>query len=237
MFLALHTASETKTLAEPLDGSPTAFPWCMKILPRLILACLIAASESACDLSVDFPNVEYSTVSVHTVQYGTMPFHTKGRGMIVHIGPDSRARVQVLLSFARHLKIGHPASVKIVGIGGALPAQVIKIGESSGEAVPVELAFLQPLPHDVTVGDSADALIEYGKIENTLYMERGAFDKENAEVAVFRVDPDRTATRVMVRFGAIASELIEIKSGLHEEDKVIVTDMSRWTDCERIRLE
>jgi hypothetical protein len=38
-------------------------------------------------------------------------------------------------------------------------------------------------------------------------------------------------------FGAIASEMIEIKSGLHEGDKVIVTDMSRWVNYERIRLD
>ena len=40
-----------------------------------------------------------------------------------------------------------------------------------------------------------------------------------------------------VRFGAIALEMIEIKSGLREGDKVIVTDMSRWTNSERIRLD
>jgi len=52
------------------------------------------------------------------------------------------------------------------------------------------------------------------------------------------VDPDgKHATRVNVRFGAIASEMIEIKSGLREGDKVIVTDMSRWVNYERIRLE
>lgn len=164
-----------------------------------------------------------------------MPFHTKGRGMIVHIGPDSRARVQVLPSFARHLKIGHTASVKIVGIGGALPAQVTRIGEPGSDGiVSVELSFSKPLPPDVQGGDSADALIEYGKIADTLYMERGTFDKENAIVAVFRLDLDRHATRVMVRFGVIASELIEIKAGLREGDKVIVTDMSRWSSYERI---
>jgi multidrug efflux pump subunit AcrA (membrane-fusion protein) len=168
-----------------------------------------------------------------------MPFHTVGRGMTARIGPNARARVLILLHFARNLKIGNPASVKIVGVCGALTGKVATIGElGTEEQVPVELAFDQPPPSGVRVGDSADAVIEYGRIENTLFMERGGFDKANVDAVVFRVDPNgKQATRVNVRFGAIASEMIEIKSGLREGDKVIVTDMSRWENSERIRLD
>lgn len=208
----------------------------MGMLLRLFIA--IAAAVGLMCRGTDDPVLDYTTVSVHTVRYGTMPFHAKGRGAIVHVGPDSRARVQVLLSFAPHLKLGDAATVKVVGIGGQLPAQVTKIGDAgTGGAVPVEVTFAKHLPLEVTVGDSADALIEYGKIENTLYMERGGFDAENVEVPVFRVDPDQHATRVTVRFGVIASELIEIKSGLREGDKVIVTDMSPFAAYERIAIK
>ena len=185
------------------------------------------------------PSIDLNMVLVHTVQYGTMPFHTKGRGMVSRTGPDSRATVQVLTAFAQSLKLGHPASVMVVGVGGALTGKVTKIGALEREgAVPVELTFDQPLPPEVRGGDSADAVIEYGRIENTLYMERGTFNKENADVPVFRLAPDKKyAMRVTVHFGAIASEMIEIKSGLHEGDKVIVTDMDRWIENERIRIE
>ena len=214
----------------------------MKTLPLLAFVLLISSVfmvRPMCSCAVDEPAIDHSTVSVHTVQHGTMPFHTLGRGMTARIGPNARARVQVLLSFARNLKIGHPASVKIVGVCGALTGKVAKIGElGTEEQVPVELAFDQPLPPGVQVGDSADAFIEYGRIENTLFMERGGFEKADADAVVFRVDPDgKHAARVGVRFGAIASEMIEIKSGLREGDKVIVTDMSRWVDHERIRLD
>jgi len=209
----------------------------MKTLLCLFIAmCGVAVAVGL--TRTDDPVLDPTTVSVHTVRYGTMRFHTKGRGAIVHIGPESRARVQVLLSFARHLKPGDPATVKVVGIGGQLAAEVTKIGDAGSDgAVPVELTFTKRLPAEVTVGDSADALIEYGKIENTLYMERGAFNAENVEAPVFRVDPDQHATRVTVRFGVIASEFIEIKSGLREGDKVIVTDMSRFAGHERIAIK
>jgi hypothetical protein len=45
------------------------------------------------------------------------------------------------------------------------------------------------------------------------------------------------AVQVKVHFGAIASELIEIKSGVKKGDKVIVTDMSRYNNSDRIRIE
>lgn len=49
------------------------------------------------------------------------------------------------------------------------------------------------------------------------------------------MDPDQHATRVTVRFGVIASEFIEIKPGLREGDKVIVTDMSRFANQNGLR--
>jgi hypothetical protein len=210
----------------------------LSLLTVAVLALFAFIARPMCSCA-DEPSIDSSTVSVHTVQYGTMPFHTLGRGMTARIGPNARARVLILLPFARNLKIGNPASVKIVGVCGALTGKVATIGElGTGEQVPVELAFDQPLPPGVRAGDSADAFIEYGRIENTLFMERGGFDQANTDAVVFRVDPDgKQATRVNVRFGAIASEMIEIKSGLREGDKVIVTDMSRWTNSERIRLD
>lgn len=212
----------------------------MKILSLLtfpLLALLVFISRPMCSCSE--PTIEAFTVSVHTVQHGTVPFHTLGRGMMARIGPSARARVLILASFARNLKIGQPASVRIVGVGGALTGKVARIGElGAQEQVPVELVFDQPLPAGVQVGDSADAFIEYGRIENALFMERGGFEQPNTDAVAFRLDPDgKHATRVNLRFGAIASEMIEIKSGLREGDKVIVTDMSRWTNSERIRLE
>jgi len=90
----------------------------------------------------------------------------------------------------------------------------------------------------VSAGSRPKPGVEYGQIENVNYMERGFFDQGNMEVNVFRVEPDgKTATQVPVRFGIIASELIEIKEGLREGDQVIVSDMSRWSYVDRIRIE
>jgi hypothetical protein len=77
-----------------------------------------------------------------------------------------------------------------------------------------------------------------GQIENATYMERGFFDQANSAGTAFRLAADgHSATRVPVRFGTVASELIEIKEGLHEGDRVIVSDMSRWSGVDRVFIE
>lgn len=210
--------------------------FCVLLGLGLLVAVFLVQPICAC-LNPAIPTVDLNTVSVHTVQYGTMLFHTRGWGAVSRVGPDPRATVQVLRPWVRFLKAGQPASVKIAGVGGSLTAKVVQIGEIGADGkASIVLSFTQLLPAEVRVGDSVDALIEYGRIENTLYMERGALNTENAEAPVFRVDPDQIATRVFVRFGVIASELIEIKSGLRKDDKIIVTDMSRYENLDRIRL-
>ena len=202
-----------------------------------IFAALMVFGQTPDNLAT--PSIDPITISVHTVQFGTMPFHTRGRGVIARIGPNARATAPILGDFARNLNIGNSVAVKIAGVGGALSGKVTRIGEAvTGGVVPVEISFDQPLPTEVQAGDSADSVIEYGRIENTLYMQRGFFDQANADVAVFVLDPARKyATRVKVHFGVIASELIQITSGLQEGDKVIVTDMGPYRTFDRVLIK
>jgi len=94
------------------------------------------------------------------------------------------------------------------------------------------------LPVDSSGGITRNVSHPSTRTENANYIERGSFDQMNAEVRVFRVDPDgKTATQVPVRFGIIAAGLIEIKEGLHEGDQVIVSDMSRWSNVDRVWFE
>lgn len=185
------------------------------------------------------PSIDPTTISVHTVQFGTMPFHTRGRGVIARIGPNACTTAPILVDFAHNLNIGNPVAVKIAGVGGALSGKVARIGKAvTGGVVPVEITFDRPLPPEVQAGDSADSVIEYGRIENTLYMQRGFFDQANVDVGVFVLDSARKyATQVRVHFGVIASELVQIKSGLQEGDKVIVTDMGPYRTFDRVLIK
>src|SRR5215831_15322184 len=101
----------------------------LSLLTVVLLALFAFISRPMCSCAGDEAAIDASTVSVHTVHYGTMPFHTLGRGMMARIGPNARARVMVLAAFARKLKLGQSASIKIVGVGGVLTGKVVKIGE------------------------------------------------------------------------------------------------------------
>jgi multidrug efflux pump subunit AcrA (membrane-fusion protein) len=55
---------------------------------------------------------------------------------------------------------------------------------------------------------------------------------------MFKLDRDgKGATRVPVKVGRASVNNIEILEGLKEGDTVILSDMSRWDNVDRIRLD
>ena len=75
-------------------------------------------------------------------------------------------------------------------------------------------------------------------LTNVLYVGRPAFGNEDSTVTLFKLSPDgKTATRVPVKMGRASVNAIQVLSGLNEGDTVILSDMSRWDQVDRIRLE
>ena len=57
-------------------------------------------------------------------------------------------------------------------------------------------------------------------------------------MGLFKLAGDQMhASRVQVRVGKVSVSTIEIRSGLGEGDKVVLSDMSAWDAYDRIRLE
>ncbi len=82
---------------------------------------------------------------------------------------------------------------------------------------------------------SVDGTITLERLDNVLYVGRPAFGQEKSTVGMFKIDPDgKTATRVPVEMGRSSVNTIEIVRGLKEGDQVILSDMSRWDNQERI---
>jgi len=83
-----------------------------------------------------------------------------------------------------------------------------------------------------------DGTIDLEKMENVLYVGRPAFGQEHGTVGMFRLEPDgTTAVRAQVKLGRSSVNTIEILQGLKQGDQVILSDMSRWDNFDRIRLE
>ncbi|HZD95686.1 MAG TPA: RND transporter, partial [Candidatus Sulfotelmatobacter sp.] len=73
---------------------------------------------------------------------------------------------------------------------------------------------------------------------NVLYVGRPAFGQEKSTVGMFKIDTDgKNASRVPVELGRSSVNTVEIVRGLKEGDQVILSDMSRWDNQDRIRLE
>ena len=64
------------------------------------------------------------------------------------------------------------------------------------------------------------------------------FGQENSTISLFKLSPTvETAVRVPVKVGRASVNSIQVIEGLHEGDTVILSDMSRWDNTDRIRLE
>lgn len=85
---------------------------------------------------------------------------------------------------------------------------------------------------------SVDGTIDLDRLANVLYVGRPAFGQENSTVSMFKLDSDgKGATRVTVKLGRSSVNAVELLGGLNDGDQVILSDMSRWDNVDRIRLE
>jgi len=67
---------------------------------------------------------------------------------------------------------------------------------------------------------------------------RPAFGNENSTINLFKLGPDGTnAVRVPVKVGRASVSSIQVLEGLQAGDVVILSDMSRWDNTDKIRLE
>jgi len=104
--------------------------------------------------------------------------------------------------------------------------------------VTVDVKLSEPPPKGSRPDLSVDGTVTLERLDNVLYVGRPAFGQEKSTVGMFKIDPDgKTATRAPVELGRSSVNTIEIVRGLKEGDQVILSDMSRWDNVDRIKLE
>ena len=104
--------------------------------------------------------------------------------------------------------------------------------------VTVDVRITGELPKGARPDLSVDGTIDLEKLDNVLYVGRPAFGQENSTISLFKLDPSgQYATRAPVKVGRASVNAIQIQEGLHDGDTVILSDMSRWDNTDRIRLE
>ena len=75
------------------------------------------------------------------------------------------------------------------------------------------------------------------EMKDIVFFGRPAISKPNSTATLFVLEGNSHARRVTVRYGVISGPLIQVLDGLVPGERVIVTDMSKWADVARVRLE
>jgi RND family efflux transporter MFP subunit len=148
-----------------------------------------------------------------------------------------KAALQISETQARDIQIGQPASIDTHN--GIIPGHVTRIDPSVVNGTrTVDVMLDGPLPPGAVPQLSVDGTIDLERMADVLYVGRPALGNENSTLSLFKVDPDgKGATRVPVKVGRASVNSIQVIEGLKEGDTVILSDMSRWDNVDRIRLE
>jgi HlyD family secretion protein len=153
------------------------------------------------------------------------------------VQPDQlKASLKIAETQARDIQIGQPAEIDTHN--GVIDGKVMRIdpGVLNG-TVTVDVELAGALPLGARPDLSVDGTIDLDRMADVLYVGRPAFGNENSTITLFKLGPDgKTAVRVPVKVGRASVNSIQVLEGLQDGDTVILSDMSRWDNTDRIRL-
>lgn len=170
------------------------------------------------------------------LQVGTHVTAGTSLAEVVQLG-KLKAALQIAETQARDIQIGLPASIDTHN--GVVPGHVTRIDPAvlNGTRT-VDVVLDGPLPPGAVKGLSVDGTIDLERLTDVLYVGRPALGNENSTLSLFKEDPDhKSAVRVPVKVGRASVNSIQVLDGLKEGDTVILSDMSRYDNVDRIRLE
>jgi HlyD family secretion protein len=146
------------------------------------------------------------------------------------------AELKIAETQARDVQIGQPALVDTHN--GTVTGSVIRVDPAvQNGTVTVDVKLTGELPKGARPDLSVDGTIDLEHLDDVLYVGRPAFGQENSTISLFKLDPDgKGAVRVPVKVGRASVNSIQILEGLHAGDTVILSDMSRSDNTDRIRL-
>jgi HlyD family secretion protein len=148
-----------------------------------------------------------------------------------------KAELKVPETQARDIQMGQTGVIDTHN--GTISGTVTRIDPAvQNGTVTVDVTLSGELPKGARPDLSVDGTIDLEQLNNVLYVGRPAFGQENSTISLFKLDPDgKGAVRVPVKVGRASVNSIQVLEGLHEGDTVILSDMSRNDNTDRIRLD
>src|SRR5450631_339202 len=172
----------------------------------------------------------------HPLQVGTHV--AAGTTLAKIVQPDQlKASLKIAETQARDIQIGQPASIDTHN--GVIPGRVQRIDPAvQNGTVTVDVELTGSLPQGARPDLSVDGTIDLERMTDVLYVGRPALGNENSTLSLFKEDVDhKGAVRVPVKVGRASVNSIQVLEGLKEGDTVVLSDMSRYDNVDRIRLE
>jgi HlyD family secretion protein len=147
-----------------------------------------------------------------------------------------KAELKIPETQAKDVQLGQPAEVDTHN--GVMEGKVIRIDPSVQNGTrTVDVALIGALPPGAVPDLSVDGTIDLERIADVLFVGRPTYGQEKSTVGVFKLESDGiAAVRVRVTLGRSSVNTVEILDGLKEGDQVILSDVSRWEQYDRIRL-
>jgi multidrug efflux pump subunit AcrA (membrane-fusion protein) len=154
------------------------------------------------------------------------------------VQPDQlKASLKIAETQARDIQVGQPASIDTHN--GLIEGQVTRVDPAvQNGTVTVDIALTGTLPLGARPDLSVDGTIDLDHLNDVLYVGRPAQGNENSTLSLFKILPDgRTAVRTSVQVGRASVNAIQVLNGLQPGDTVILSDMSKWDNNDRVQIE
>jgi len=147
-----------------------------------------------------------------------------------------KAELRIPQTQARDVQVGQSAYIDTRT--DTIPGRVRRVDPNvQGGSVLVEVTLLGDLPAGARPDLNIDGTVELERLNDVLHVGRPAYGQSHSTVSLFRVvDGGDAAERVTVELGRSSVNQIEVVEGLREGDTIILSDMSRYDDVDRVRI-
>ena len=148
-----------------------------------------------------------------------------------------KAELKIAETQAKDIEIGQLAEIDTRN--GIIPGRVSRKDPAAvNGTVTVDVSLTGELPRGAVPDMTVDGTVQLERLERVLYVGRPSVGQEQSTVTLFRLTGQSgDATRVQVSLGRSSVNAIEVKSGLAEGDRVILSDMSAYDSYDRVRLK
>jgi multidrug resistance efflux pump len=155
------------------------------------------------------------------------------------VAQPGRLKARLLIPETQAPMVTPGQSAEIDTRNGIVKGRVIRIEPvSQNGTVAAEVSLEGELPRGARAELSVDGTIEIDRLPNVLHVGRPTYGQPNSTVGIFKLDADgKNAQRVSVSLGTASVNTIEVRSGLKERDRIIVSDMSQWDNVSKVRIQ